>query len=187
REAISSRRRRRLCTRLRVDALDPDCFRANEAKKWRRRSDSMNWIGLRRKCRQHCETTSDLATDNVDTTLAHPNMSGQTTPLVRRGAVIKHRRYAASSQHQLCGKTLLKAHGAPRHPACGGDDCPTYPLHLFLSCLLRQLRSTNGTCCQTPDLPEGQHSDAEPGDRQPKRSLDQQQSIALRQPKKFLH
>jgi len=69
--------------------------------------------GLRRECRQNGKTRCNFTTNNVDITVTQPNVGVQPTPVVLRRAVVKHRRYASSSQHQLCGKTLLKAQGAP--------------------------------------------------------------------------
>ena len=63
---------------------------------------------------------SNLATDDVDIAVAYPNVRVQTASVVLRRTVVKHRRYASSPQHQLCGKTLLKAQGAPWHSRCSG-------------------------------------------------------------------
>ncbi len=54
---------------------------------------------------------SNLATNDVDVVIAHPNMGVQTALIILCRTVVEHRGYASSPQHQLCGKTLLKAHG----------------------------------------------------------------------------
>src|SRR5437867_753905 len=100
---------------------------------------------------------SNLAANDVDIAIAYPNVGGQTCPVVLRHAVVKHRRYASSPQHQLCGKTLLKAQGAPWHSRCRGNDCPPNSPYLIQACLTGELRPTN-TCCQESNMAEGQHS-----------------------------
>ena len=119
------------------------------------------------KCRQQGEAGGYLAADNVDTAVAYPNMGRQTAYVVRHRAVIKYGGYATAPQHELCGKTLLKANGAPRHSGCGHDDCPANAPHLSMARVLRWLWSTDRTCCQVPDMAERKHSYGEPGDRQP--------------------
>jgi hypothetical protein len=112
---------------------------------------------------------SSLATDDVDVAVAYPNVGGQTSPVVLRRAVVKHGRYASSSQHELCSKTLLKAQGAPWHSRCGGDDCPPNTLHPIQAFLARKLRlmQTNRTRCQESNMADRQHSYGESRDRQP--------------------
>ena len=56
------------------------------------------------------------------------------------------------------GKTLLKARGVPRQSARRGNDYPTDAPCFCHACLLRWLRSTDRTRCQTSDMEEGQHS-----------------------------
>ncbi len=123
---------------------------------------------LRRKCRQDGKTIGSFTTYNIDIAVTYPNVRVQTAPVVLRRAVIKHRRYSSSPQHQLCGKTLLKAQGAPWHSRCSGDDCPSNTPHLIQACLARKLRWTNWTCCQESDMTERQHSYGDSSDAQPK-------------------
>ena len=78
---------------------------------------------------------SNLATDNVDLAVAYPNVGAQASPVVLRRAIVKHRRYASSPQHQMCGETLLKAQSAPGHSRCTGHDCPPNTAHFIRACL----------------------------------------------------
>jgi len=98
---------------------------------------------------------SDLSADDIDIAVPHPNVGGQTISLVLRRAVVKYRRYTSSPQHELCGKTLLKAQGAPRYPRCTGTDCPPDTADPIQVGLVGNFRSTNRTCCQDSDNPEG--------------------------------
>jgi|SRR6266849_567058 len=112
---------------------------------------------------------SSLATEDVDIAVAHPNVGVQTAPAILRSAVVEHRRYTSSPQHQLCSKTPLKAQGAPRHSRRRGNDCPPNTPHLIQAFLARNLRSmqTNRTRCQESNMAERQHSYGESRDRQP--------------------
>src|SRR5260370_24125483 len=65
------------------------------------------------------------------------------TTLFRSGAIIKHRGYTSSPQHQLCGKPSLKAHGAPWQSRCGRDDCPPNTPHLLQACNHRSEEHTS--------------------------------------------
>jgi hypothetical protein len=126
---------------------------------------------LRRKRRQDGETISNLSADDIDIAVPHPNVGGQTVSVVLRRAIVKHRRYASSPQHELCGKTLLKAQGAPWYPRCTGADCPPDTADPIQVGLAANLQWTNRTSCQDSDIAEGQHSYGESSDRQPENSF----------------
>ena len=52
---------------------------------------------------------SNFTTDNVDIAIAYPNVGEQTTPVVLRRAIVKHRRYASSPQHAVGRQDLVES------------------------------------------------------------------------------
>jgi hypothetical protein len=68
---------------------------------------------------------SNLAANNINIAMGYPNVSEQTTWFILSRAVVKYRRNSASPQHELRGKTLLKAQGAPRCAAGRSQHGPT--------------------------------------------------------------
>jgi hypothetical protein len=86
-------------------------------------------------------------------------MSAKSTLIVRGRAEIKNGGYASPSQHELCRKPLLKAHGTPSNSARACGNRPANAPHLSEARLFRGLPPKKWKRCYPSDIAEGQDDD----------------------------